>query len=513
MNFKNMMTLVLFALITQVAFANNNAAKTAHYFQTIKNKPEALTLFLQKMPKGGDLHVHIDGAVYAENLINYAAHEGFCIHPNTNTVYKNPQCPQADRLQNIPYEPNLYKQVINAWSMRNFPIKVKSGEKHFFHAFPKFEPLVVATLPKVIAGIANRAGDENEIYLELMIGGLELQVTDTQGKTSADIGKQIGIKNDLATWRQQLLTAGIQQIVTKTDNKITRLNKKIQRKLKCGTNKAASGCQVNIRYQYFALRDLPLAQFYGQLVTAFAVANTNASVVGINMVMPENWEIALKDYTKQMQMIGYLHKVYPKVNITLHAGELYFGQVPPKDLTYHIRQAIHIAHAQRIGHGVDIAYEKNPRQLLKEMAKKHILVEINLTSNADVLGVTGKNHPLPLYLRNHVPVALSTDDEGIERTDLTHEYERAVLTYGFSYATLKRFARNSITYSFLPGKSLWENANRFTPVKACATSVLGSKKPSNLCKAFLSYSEKARMQWKLEGQFQRFEKHYAILFP
>jgi adenosine deaminase len=85
------------------------------------------------------------------------------------------------------------------------------------------------------------------------------------------------------------------------------------------------------------------------------------------------------------------------------------------------------------------------------MADKGVLVEINLTSNADILGVTGKHHPLATYRSYGVPVALSTDDPGIERIDLTHEYVRAVETYGLSYADLKELVRNSIEYSFPAG--------------------------------------------------------------
>lgn len=35
------------------------------------------------------------------------------------------------------------------------------------------------------------------------------------------------------------------------------------------------------------------------------------------------------------------------------------------------------------------------------------------------------------------PVALSTDDEGVSRIDMTHEYVRAAETYGLSYSDLK----------------------------------------------------------------------------
>ena len=40
-----------------------------------------------------------------------------------------------------------------------------------------------------------------------------------------------------------------------------------------------------------------------------------------------------------------------------------------------------------------------------------------------------QDHPLPVYLQHGVPVALSTDDEGVSRIDLTHEYQRAMTTY------------------------------------------------------------------------------------
>jgi adenosine deaminase len=34
--------------------------------------------FLHRMPRGGDLHVHLSGAVYAERFIAWAAQDGLC---------------------------------------------------------------------------------------------------------------------------------------------------------------------------------------------------------------------------------------------------------------------------------------------------------------------------------------------------------------------------------------------------------------------------------------------------
>ena len=54
-----------------------------------------------------------------------------------------------------------------------------------------------------------------------------------------------------------------------------------------------------------------------------------------------------------------------------------------------------------------------------------MLVEICPTSNRNILGITGADHPLPAYLAAHVPLAIATDDEGVSRSDLTREFALA----------------------------------------------------------------------------------------
>jgi len=167
------------------------------------------------------------------------------------------------------------------------------------------------------------------------------------------------------------------------------------------------------------------------------------------------------------------------------------------------------AGAERIGHGTDVMYEDRPHELLKEMAAKHVMTEINLTSNDMILGVSGKNHPLPMYRMFGVPVALSTDDEGVSRIDLTNEYVRAVQTYDLKYADLKKMVRTGLEHAFLPGKSLWEKKDVFTRTSAtCAKDAPGSEKPSKSCADFLKANEKAQQQWELERRFRKFELEF-----
>jgi adenosine deaminase len=105
-----------------------------------------------------------------------------------------------------------------------------------------------------------------------------------------------------------------------------------------------------------------------------------------------------------------------------------------------------------------------------------------------------------------VPVALSTDDEGVSRIDLTHEYVRAVETYGLSYADLKQMVRTGLEHNFLRGESLWRERDNFArTAAACASDVPGDAKPKRTCAEFLDSSKKAKQQWELEHRFREFE--------
>jgi adenosine deaminase len=270
-------------------------------------------------------------------------------------------------------------------------------------------------------------------------------------------------------------------------------------------------CSVKIRFLYQVLRGFPPQQVFAQTLLGFEVAQAELEtgrplVVGINFVMPEDGYLSMRDYHLQMQMLDYLHSVYPKVHISLHAGELAPGMVPPAGLSFHIREAINLGHAERIGHGVDVLYEDNPLRLLHEMAVKHIMVEINLTSNDVILDVAGADHPLHAYIASHVPFALSTDDEGVSRIDLTHEYVKAADDQDLTYAELKQSARTSLEHSFLHGESLYVTPDDFAHRKpACAAAINSTSTPSRACQPLLDANERAAQQWELERRFAVYE--------
>ncbi len=80
--------------------------------------------------------------------------------------------------------------------------------------------------------------------------------------------------------------------------------------------------------------------------------------------------------------------------------------------------------------------------------------QVCLTSNDVILGIRGEEHPFRTYMEAGIPLVLATDDAGVSRIDLSHEYLRAVRAYGLGYRQLKTLTRNSLHHSFLAGDSL-----------------------------------------------------------
>ena len=234
--------------------------------------------------------------------------------------------------------------------------------------------------------------------------------------------------------------------------------------LHCGVPAADPGCQVVQRYIAQVSRGKPKEVVFAQILTGFLLAGAdpklvapNPHVVGLNLVMAEDWYVPMRDFALHMRMLNYLHERYPQVHIALHAGELVEGLVPPKDLQFHVRDSVETGHAERIGHGVDVMNESRPFELLQEMAERNVMVEICLTSNDVILGVRGPQHPLSEYIRAGVPVALATDDEGVSRSDMTHEYLKGAEEQNLSYLQLKKMARTSLEHAFIGGASLWRD--------------------------------------------------------
>ncbi|MFT4113513.1 adenosine deaminase family protein [Silvibacterium sp.] len=498
------------------ATAHDTSAATQHaaraFEQAKADGPLALHAFLYRMPKGGDLHNHLAGAIYAETWIRDAGEDHLCVDPQKlafaapihDTTCAEGQVPAAS----VPANQHLYDALIDAFSMRTFvPRTADSGHDQFFDTFDAFRGTSRRHLGEWLDEVATRAAAQNEQYLELM----DTPDFSATAQLAAPLAKELEAEHpDYAALRQRMVDGGVRSNLAGIRSDLDAAEADRRRIEHCGQADAQPACKVEIRYIYQILRALPPAVVFAQVVQGFEVMASDPRWVGMNFVQPEDNYAAMTHYNAQMHMLAALRPLYPGSHLSLHAGELAPGMVTPDGLTFHIREAVEVAGAERIGHGVDVMYEDRPYDLLKELAAKHVMVEINLTSNDVILNIKGEDHPLQLYRKYGVPVALSTDDEGVSRIDLTHEFVRAAVTYPLTYDDLKQMARTSIEHSFLPGESLWQKTLPETldrPVAAC-TGQLGEETPHGACADFLSKSEKAQQQWQLEQRFHIFEASF-----
>ncbi|HET7229048.1 MAG TPA: hypothetical protein VFJ16_03565 [Longimicrobium sp.] len=487
-------------------------ARTAAYLAAVRERPPLLYAFLREMPKGGDLHSHLSGAVYAESFLRWAAEDSLCISRRALALVRG-TCAGAggDTLPAAAAmgDQALYDQLVDAWSMRNWNAARISGHDQFFGTFERFG----ATSRRVgdeLAEAQARAADGRVSYLELMLTPDGSRASRLGAEELGDAFAAPGREPDFAAARQALLPR-LAPVLDSARRALTRIAARRDTVLGCGTARASAGCGVEVRWLYQVGRGRPPAQVFAQILTGFELARADPRVVGFNLVMPEDGLVSMRDFTLQMRMIDYLHGQYPGVKVALHAGELSPGLVPPEGMRFHIRQSVELGHASRIGHGVDVMHEDRPHELLREMAGRGVMVEIALTSNDVILGVRGRDHPLAAYRRAGVPVALATDDQGVSRSEMPREYQRAVEDQGLDYAALKEMARTSLRHAFLEGAEVWRGGRAFTPVPECAPAAGGWR--GSRCAALAGRGTRARLQRELEIAFLDFEARYAAMAP
>ena len=471
-----------------------------------------LKQFLAAVPKGGDLHMHLSGAVYAETYLGWAKTlGGYCITKSTLSL--STSCNNTTTTSPVPTAADsAYLDVVRAWSMLDFVPGAETGRDHFFATFGKFGAITgPAHHAKGLADVMQRADSENALYVEPMLFS-----NSTAGNAGSAVwtGGTLTVA-DLPAFRASLLAysgwnAAVQAIITDINN----TESGAHQLLGCKGSNPSSACRVGSRYMVYISRSGSGPAVFAQMVAAFEAAQTEPRLVALNLVGPEDGSTALSAYDRHMDMLGYLHTAYTgksPLRVTLHAGELAPKYMPSGyniASINHIRKAVEIARAERIGHGVDVLGETDPTGLLTLLKQKGVMVEIGLSSNIQILEVSGKNHPLSSYLASGVPVALATDDQAVSRSSMAGEYLRAVQDQNLDYKTLKKMARTSLEKSFLPGASLWASFDSLSAVPQCAASAAryyGDEPVSATCQSVLDGSEKAAMQWELERRFREFE--------
>lgn len=447
--------------------ARNLAATRSYYGGLIKAEPQRLaelTMFTTMLPKGGDLHHHYSGALYAETYLDWVDVRHYCIYTASDPdrrieklrVNTTPDakldpalCVSASVLRQDPKYNALYRELLSTWSDKDYDNHHHDQpppDKQFFDTFGYFGAISGHDYRAGLQELKDRALAENLGYLETMLAGAPTaqDKSELEGKVSAIFAALMPASTDAEI---QAALHGAQQLLAESAEMKAKVDDYVQ-----AIERVADGMddeRFTLRFQTYVSRNSSPARVFSGLYAAFQAAGKSRKIVGVNIVGPENGYVAMRDHSLHMKMFAFLKSLQPKVRVAIHAGELVLGMVPPEGLRFHIREAVTVAGAQRIGHGVDISHESDAPELLRTMKQRKVAVEISLTSNAFILGVKHNAHPLPLYIRQGVPFVIATDDAGVSRHNLSSEYLLYASRYTPSYDQLKQTSYNSIRYSFL----------------------------------------------------------------
>lgn len=211
----------------------------------------------------------------------------------------------------------------------------------------------------------------------------------------------------------------------------------------------ASGCEASARvgtpivvYQILAARR---ESQHSLEIAKLAFAERGRGVVGFDIAGAELGFPA----KRHIDAFNYLDlRDFP---VTVHAGEA-FGLDS-------IRQAVHVCHTRRIGHGVRIVDdielsdgEVRLGPLAQRLRDETICFEMCPTSNLNT-GAIGPNatitdHPFDLLYRSGFNVTVNCDNRLMSHTSMSHELDVLSAAFSYSLSDIEQFAVNAIESAF-----------------------------------------------------------------
>ncbi len=425
MNFRNKLTALVIVLLLPLA-------ADADWFDEIRDgdDKEALYRTLYYMPKGGDLHNHLSGAVFAEWWYELALAErerGYeyytkvridnCRDFGGNAFSFAPYLLLFRNISSLEYaaldecEKGEYKRLADlderersGWMNSIRLDKPYEGREEFFsthwqrlNALLRNPWLQAETLVKNLQAYAA----EGMVYVEYQI---------PDGPYEGPDGELIEAPQAFDILRETLARKDVRDL------------------------------GVTVRFQLPILRFLPNAE--DQLRRVYKLVHENPDLlVAVNMVGREDND---KGYPARfLPTLRELRQQYSGVRLSIHAGEV-------DEPNEHVRDTLLLG-ADRIGHGINLISDEDTMLLMRYGP---YLIEINLISNLLLEYVSEySEHPFPEYLRTGIPVALSSDDRGMWESTMTDEFYVATTEFRLSWEEIKTLSRNSLKHAFVSEES------------------------------------------------------------
>ena len=372
---------------------------------------------LAELPKS-DLHVHLDGSLRLETLIELAKEHGVKLPSNSpdgllRTVFKRAYKNLPEYLKGFEFTVACLQDP-ESLERAAYELCIDCREENVFYVEVRFAPQlhahddldIIAVLRAVSRGIrratreinkdpAIRSGELPEFYCGIIVCALRFFLG--------------AFSRHYASYFQALPYSPKEKI--------------------------------------YGLASLQLAE-----AVVRAVEEHDLPIVGFDLAGQERGFPA-KDH---LDAYGLMHENF--IGKTVHAGEDYGPES--------IFQAITDCHADRIGHGTWLFSARKIQdptitdrkayieKLVRYVADRRITLEVCLTSNQQTIPEFRENlkkHPFARMRREKVSVTLCTDNRLVSRTSMTKEVQKAVDTFKLQPKEIKDVLIYGFKRSFFSG--------------------------------------------------------------
>ncbi len=399
-------------------------------FETIKREasPEELYTFLYEMPKAGDLHHHNGGSTLPEFWYEVATDPQLNAKQRYYTRYRIMNCGENSTPPGLRGgSPSLMYWVnVSERSWLKLNDCVRSEYKPIEELNDKERQEWMSSL------VLDHPGESQNEFFEYQFPRInELSRNPhLMSELVVDNMKRFGAEG-LLYFEPQVNVFG-----SRDENGNPISPHQVYEIYKERTNRPdALATGVTVRFQLTILRFLPNSP--DSVVRAYDFIYNHSDLWrGVNMAGREDNEMGHP--RRFTQAYDDALRKYPGVGISIHAGE-------ENEPSEHIVDTLRLG-ATRIGHGVNLIDDRDTMMLMRT---GRFFVEINLISN-ELLGYVDSisEHPFPVYLRQGIPVGLSTDDRGMWDSNVTDEYYVAVTNFNLSWEEIVKMGKYTLKFSF-----------------------------------------------------------------
>ncbi|MCO4753873.1 MAG: adenosine deaminase family protein [Bacteriovoracaceae bacterium] len=375
--------------------------------------------FLKEMPKT-DLHLHLDGSIRLESMVEMARNSKLELPASTpeglkEQVYKEKYANLGEYLRGFQYTCSILRDMENL-ERAAYELAWDNINEGVSYIEPRFAPQLLMDPEK---------GIEMEEILVRVNNGLKRAQTEYNNSDAVK-------KDGLPGFHYGIICCAMRAF---------------------GPN----GYSPYYTNFFSSLKYLKSSQVIAMAAMELARAsvslrdNKGLPIVSIDLAGQEEGYPA----NNFREAYEYVHKNF--MHKTVHAGEAYGAES--------IFQAITECHADRIGHGYSLfmperildpsitdrnRYIKN---LASFIADRRTVIEVCLTSNMQTNPEikTLKEHKFKDMLENRMAVSICTDNRLVSNTTVTNEYRLAVDNFDIPLKRLKDIVAYGFKKSFFPG--------------------------------------------------------------